>query len=94
MRRRELATDQHLCEPAEMWPAVDVLGNPLVPPTNNAAERALLICDQAKTLVLHPLKRGWNYQADLLNGCETTKGLARVAHRLHPWRYGWIGHLQ
>ncbi|MBD3893994.1 IS66 family transposase [Hydrogenophaga sp.] len=80
----------------KMWPAMwTFLGNALVPPTNNAAERALRdYVIKRKLSYCTRSKRGMEFTERIFSTVQTCKMQARVAYDfVHEAVHSWIGHL-
>lgn len=80
-----------------MWPALwTFLHNPLVPPTNNAAERALRdYVIQRKLSYCTRSKRGMEFTERIFSTVQTCKMQARVAYDfVHEAVQSWIGHIR
>ena len=81
----------------KMWPALwTFLGNPLVAPTNNAAERALRdYVIKRKLSYCTRSKRGMEFTERIFSTVQTCKMQARVAYDfIHEAMHSWVGHLQ
>jgi transposase len=81
----------------KMWPALwTFLGNPLVAPTNNAAERVLRdYVIKRKLSYCTRSKRGMEFTERIFSTVQTCKMQARVAYDfIHEAVRSWIGHLQ
>lgn len=81
----------------KMWPAMwTFLDNPLVPPTNNAAERALRdYVIKRKLSYCTRSKRGMEFTERIFSTVQTCKMQARVAYDfVYEAKQSWIGHLQ
>jgi transposase len=80
----------------KMWPAMwTFLDNPLVPPTNNAAERALRdYVIKRKLSYCTRSKRGMEFTERIFSTVQTCKMQARVAYDfVYEAMQSWIGHL-
>jgi transposase len=75
-----------------MW---TFLGNPLVPPTNDAAERALRdYVIKRKLSYCTRSKRGMEFTERIFSTVQTCKMPARVAYEfVHEAMQNWLGHL-
>ena len=81
----------------KMWPALwTFLRNPLVPPTNNAAERALRdYVIKRKLSYCTRSKRGMEFTERIFSTVQTCKMQARVAYDfVHEAVQSWIGHIR
>ena len=78
----------------KMWPALwTFLQNPLVPPTNNAAERALRdYVVKRKLSYCTRSKRGMEFTERIISTVQTSKMQTRVAYEfIHEAVHSWIG---
>jgi transposase len=81
----------------KMWPALwTFLRNPLVAPTNNAAERVLRdYVIKRKLSYCTRSKRGMDFTERIFSTVQTCKMQARVAYDfIHEAVHSWIGHLR
>jgi transposase len=81
----------------KMWPALwTFLGNPLVAPTNNAAERVLRdYVIKRKLSNCTRSRRGMEFTERIFSTVQTCKMQARVAYDfIHEAVHSWVGHLQ
>ena len=80
----------------KLWPAMwTFLGNALVPPTNNAAERALRdYVIKRKLSYCTRSKRGMDFTERIFSTVQTCKMQSRVAYDfVHEAVQSWLGHL-